>query len=111
MTPRLPAYLEVGAMIRLAETQGGNGMVLSKGERDAGTILLVTMRRGRDAELFERMPQLDGTRSFTRTKAQEEDKPFEFSEYLERRRNQDPDIWIVEIDVDDPEAFRAELPG
>ena len=97
-------------MIRLAETLGGSGMVLSKGERDAGTILLVTMRRGQDAELFERMPQLDGTRSFTSTKAQEADKPFEFSEYLERRRNQDPDIWIVEIDVDDPEAFRAELP-
>ena len=111
MTARLPAHLEVSAMIRLAETQGGSGMVLSKGERDAGTILLVTMRRGQDAELFERMPQLDGTRSFTRTKVQEADKPFEFSEYLERRRNQDPDIWIVEIDVDDPDAFRAELPA
>ena len=111
MTARLPAHLEVSAMIRLAETQGGSGMVLSKGERDAGTILLVTMRRGQDAELFERMPQLDGTRSFTLTKAQEADKPFDFSEYLERRRNQDPDIWIVEIDVDDPDAFRAELPA
>ena len=97
-------------MIRLAETQGGSGMVLAKGERDAGTILLVTVSRGRDAELFERMPQLDGTRSFSRTKTQEEDRPYEFSEYLERRRRQDPDIWIVEIDIEDPEAFRAELP-
>lgn len=111
MTPRLPAHLEVGAMLRLAETQGGSGMVLSKGQRDAGTILLVTMRRGKDAELFERMPQLDGSRTFVSTKVQDEEKPFEFSEYLDRRAKQDPDSWIVEIDVDDPEAFRAELPA
>ena len=111
MTPRLPAHLEVGAMLRLAETQGGSGMVLSRGERDAGTILLVTQRRGREAELFERMPGLDGSRAFTRTKAQDEENPLEFSEYLDRRRRQDPDIWVVEIDVDDPVAFREQLPG
>lgn len=111
MTTRLPAHLEVGAMLRLAETQGGSGMVLSKGERDAGTILLVTQRRGREAELFERMPGLDGSRVFTRTKVQDEENPLEFSEYLDRRRRQDPDIWVVEIDVDDPAVFREQLPG
>ena len=111
MTPRLPTHLEVGAMLRLAETLGGSGMVLSKGERDAGTILLVTMRRGKDAELFERMPQLDGSRAFVSTKVQDQDNPLEFSEYLDRRARQDPDIWVVEIDIDDPESFRVELPG
>lgn len=110
MTPRLPAHLEVGALLRLAETQGGSGMVLAKGERDAGTVLLVAMRRGRDSELFERMPGLDGSRSYVRTKVQDEDNPLEFSEYLERRRKQDPDIWIIEIDIDDPEGFRGHLP-
>lgn len=111
MTSRLPAHLEVGAMVRLAQALGGSGMVLAKGERDAGTILLVTMTRGSGAELFERMPQLDGSRAFTRTRAQDADEPLEFSEYLEKRRKQDPDIWIVEIDVDDPEGFRAQLPA
>ncbi|WP_298470790.1 DUF1491 family protein [uncultured Erythrobacter sp.] len=110
MTTRLPAHLEVGALIRLAETQGGSGMVLAKGERDAGTILLVTMCRGQNAELFERMPQLDGSRSFMRAKAQDPEKPFEFSEYLDRRSSQDPDTWILEVDVDDVERFVAELP-
>lgn len=98
-------------MLRLAETLGGSGMVLSKGERDAGTILLVTMRRGKDAELFERMPQLNGSRAFVSTKLQDEENPLEFSDYLERRAKQDPDIWIVEIDVDDPVVYRKSLPG
>ncbi len=85
-------------------------MILAKGERDAGTILLVTMRRGQDATLFERMPQLDGTRSFVCTKEQDSEKPQEFSEYLDRRHAQDPDTWILEVDIDDVERFVADLP-
>lgn len=111
MTARLPTHLEVGALLRLAEVHGGSGMVLAKGERDAGTILLVTQRRGRGAELYERMPGLDGSREFTRTKVQDEENPLEFSDYLERRKRQDSDIWIVEIDVDDPDEFRKQFPN
>ncbi|MEL6528418.1 MAG: DUF1491 family protein [Pseudomonadota bacterium] len=110
MAARLPAHLEVGALIRLAESQGGNGMVLAKGERDAGTILLVIMCRGENAELFERMPQLDGSRCFVRARIQDPEKPYEFSEYLVRRHRQDPDIWILEVDIDAKERFIADLP-
>ena len=85
-------------------------MVLAKGERDAGSILIVTMFRGENAQLFERMPQLDGTRSFVATKSQDPENPMEFSEYLTRRSRQDPDIWILEVDVDNPERFIALLP-
>lgn len=110
MSERLPAHLEIASLIRLAESHGGMATVLSKGERDAGTILIVTMFRGDNAQLFERMPQLDGTRPFIATKSQDTEKPYEFSEYLERRRTQDPDIWILEVDVDDAERFIALMP-
>lgn len=110
MSARLPAHLEVGAIRRLAETQGGQAMVLAKGERDAGTILIVTMFRGCNAELYERMPQLDGTRSFVRAKQQDTEKPMEFQEYLDRRKSQDPDIWLLEVDIEDAERFIAQLP-
>jgi len=86
-------------------------MVLSKGEKDAGTLLLVTMYRGQDARLFERMPQRDGTRRFVSTKIQDPEKPYEFSEYLDRRAKQDPDVWILEIDIDDSERFIDLLPN
>lgn len=110
MAARLRAHLEVGAFIRLAESEGGSAMVLAKGEADAGTILLVTISRGENAQLYERMPQLDGSRPFVATKAQDPEKPCEFSEYLDRRRRQDPDIWIVEVDIDDPARFIDNLP-
>ena len=86
-------------------------MVLAKGEPDAGTILIVTLCRGENARLYERMPQLDGTRSFVQSKIQNIENPTEFSEYLERRRIQDPDIWIIEVDIDEAERFIARMPN
>ena len=107
---RLPAHLEIASLIRLAESNGGMATVLHKGERDAGTILLVTMYRGGNARLFERMPQLDGTRQFVVTRDQDPENPYEFSAYLTRRSQQDPDIWVLDVDIADPERFIALLP-
>lgn len=110
MSERLPAHLEIASLIRLVESHGGFATVLAKGERDAGTILVVAAERGGNARLLERMPQLDGSRKFTRTREQDPEKPQEFNDYLERRKRQDPDIWIVEADIDEVERFVAMLP-
>lgn len=109
MTGRLPAHIEASAILRLAEAEGGFATVLAKGERDAGTILLVTLCHGRGAVLHERMPQLDGTRKFLAAKRENPENPQEFSEYLERRRRQDSDMWLIEVDIADPERFVARL--
>ncbi len=37
------------------------------------------------------------------------DKQQEFSEYLARRRGQDQDMWLIEVDIADPERFVAGL--
>jgi hypothetical protein len=106
---RLPAHLEVAAILRLAETLGGFGTVLSRGERDAGTILLVTLCRGKDAVLYERMPNLDGSRHFVATKREDTEIASEFSDYLARRQRQDQDMWVIEVDIADPERFVAQI--
>ncbi|GAM04582.1 DUF1491 family protein [Novosphingobium sp. MBES04] len=105
MDARLPAHMEVSALIRRIESEGGFGMVLSKGERDAGTLMVVLVERGRDSRAYERMPQLDGTRKWTLSREQDPEKPWEFSEFLERRGKQDPDLWIVELDIADGVRF------
>ena len=107
MDDRLPAHLEVAGLLRAVEAQGGFATVIEKGERDAGTILILTMERGRNTMLWERMPQLDGTRTYQVTRTQDPENPHDFSEYLARRKRQDSDIWIVELDVPDPERFVA----
>jgi hypothetical protein len=102
---RLPAHVEVGGLIRAVQAAGGFGMVIAKGERDAGTLLVICCENGTNARLFERMPQLDGTRKWTLTKSQNAENPHEFTEYCDRRKRQDPDTWIVELDIANGERF------
>ena len=106
---RLPAHIVISGFIISAEAVGGSGMVISKGERDAGTIMIVIVRRGENATLYERMPQLDGVRRFVMTKQQTPENYIEFNEYLLRRGNQDPDGWILELDVPDPDKFVKDI--
>ncbi len=107
MNDRLPAHLEVNGLIRAVQAAGGFATVLAKGEPDAGTILIVAIENGRNARLYERMPRLNGTREFSLTRTQETENAREFNDYLTKRRQQDRDIWIVELDIADAERFVA----
>ncbi|WP_435419115.1 DUF1491 family protein [Parerythrobacter aurantius] len=107
---RLPAHLEVSAILRLAETHDGFATVLAKGERDAGTIALVTIKNGADAQFYERLPQAEGGRSWVPGRSQDNENPVEFSDYVSRRARQDSDLWIVEVDIADPARFIELLP-
>jgi len=108
MDARLPAHIEVSGLIRAVQGAGGFAMVVSKGERDAGVILILTQERDKNARLWERMPQLDGTRAFECTREEDPENKQEFSEYLTRRTTQDPDTWLVELEVANAERF---VPG
>lgn len=108
MSARLPTHLEVSGIIRAVQAAGGFAMVLAKGERDAGTVALVTIGHAEPDALYERMPQLDGTRIFVRTKTQDPENQHDFSEYLRRRADQDRDLWLLELDIADGERFIAE---
>ena len=95
MTARIPAHLEVSALIRAVQAQGGFAAVLAKGERDAGTILILTIEKGGNGHLYERMPQLDGSRRFECTKVQDTEKPYELDEYLARLNAKLPDTMVT----------------
>ena len=105
MAPRLPAHVEVSGLIRAVEAAGGFATVVAKGERDAGTLLVICCEKGGLATAFERMPQPDGTRAWTASRTQDPENSKEFWDYCDRRKNQDDDLWIVELDVPDGERF------
>ena len=110
-TVRLPAHLEVAGLIRRVAAEGGFATVLAKGEREAGTILLVLRDSRTNPRLFERMPHLDGTRPWTLNRVQDTDNKQDFEDYLARRRSQDRDVWIVELDSPNPERFIGDSPS
>ena len=105
MDDRIPAHLEISGLIRAVDAAGGFATILATGERDAGTILVVCCENGTHYRTYERMPQLDGSRKWALTRSQDPENPLEFSEYLDRRKQQDDDLWIVELDIADAERF------
>lgn len=106
---RLPAHLEVAGLLKLVQALGGFGMVLQKGERDAGTLVILTTKGGKNTRLWERMPQMDGSRTFVCTREQDEENAQEFYDYVARRQRQDSDCWFIELDG--PEVERLIDPG
>ncbi|MCA1749828.1 MAG: DUF1491 family protein [Parasphingopyxis sp.] len=99
MTPRLTAKLLVSAIRKKAEAEGGHAMVLSKGDAMSGSVLLAIVGEGRTRQLLERSLGLDDIYRWTEAGPEPGSDEPEFSDYLARRRNFDPDIWVVELDL------------
>ena len=107
MSDRIPAHLEVSGLIRSVQAEGGFATVVAKGERDAGTLLVICCENGTNARLYERMPSLDGGREWVLAKSQDTEDQQEFAAYCTKRSQQDPDTWIVELDIANAERFFA----
>ena len=107
--PRLSAEMQVQSLLRKVNQEGGFGVVLKKGDRISGSILIQCVEKGENTRLLERMPSLDNAPSWQQIWPQGTDKKQELPEYLERRYRFDPDIWLIELDIPDAERLIADL--
>lgn len=107
---RLPARLEIAGLIRLAQNGGGFAAVLKSGDDQAGSIILLLTENGANPRVYERMPQLDGSRTWHCSMGQTTDNAGKISEYLDRRGQQDADLWVIELDIANGERLIG-LPG
>jgi len=108
MSARLSSDMLVGALIRQVEAAGGHAMVLAKGDKGAGAILVACAERGLVHALLERVPAIDGGHEMVRCGPADAGDSSAVSDYLLRRRKSDPDLWVVELDVAQAERFAAE---
>jgi hypothetical protein len=109
VTPRLTSRIQVSALIRRVEGQGGHGMVLARGDGDSGTILLLMTERGVPYAVLERALTEAGDYAWRRAGPQNMDGYQEVNPYIERRRASDGDLWVIELDVAGVERFTAEM--
>lgn len=105
MDGRLPTHVEVNGLIRAVQGAGGFATVIAKGERDAGTMLIICCENDTKVRLYERMPHLDGTQKWIMTRSQDPENPSDFSQYWQLRKQQDSDLWVLELDVANAERF------
>ena len=96
---RLPTHLEANALIRLTQAEGGFATVIRRGDREAGTLLVLLCENGANARAYERMPQANGARVWRLISSVTPENKQELSEYLTRRAAQDGDLWIIELDI------------
>ena len=109
MTARLAAGVEAKALMRRITSQGGFATILAKGDEERGSILLVIAEKGRHFSCLERQLQLDGSYHWARTGPASESEMAEISQFLEKKRRSDPDLWQIELDIADGERFVAEM--
>ena len=101
---RLAAGIEASAFLRQASIDGGFGTILHKGDAERGTLLLSIMERGAPYCVLTR--QLDAHGHYQWVRSPQGDSTL--TEWLDRRRRNDPDEWQIELDVPSAERFIAE---
>jgi hypothetical protein len=106
MTARLTSAVLASAMIRHVNAAGGMATIVKKGEPDVGSILLICMHKGVVQSVRERVLGMDGGYSWAAVGPAE---AAAIDPYLARRRERDPDLWLIELDIAEAERFAAEM--
>lgn len=107
MSDRLPTAILVGALLRRVNDAGGIAAVLAKGDAQAGAVLVVTAKKGREFRALEVGIGPDGRRALIAAGPEQDDAAL-ITDYWQRRRQRDPDLWVIELDIPDAERFAAE---
>lgn len=109
MNERLPAALEATALMRQAESAGGFATLLRRGDPDRGSLLVVVSSRGRHLSCLERSLNPAGTYGWQRVGPDDSESSGVLTTFLERRARFDADLWLIELDIAEPERFIAEM--
>ena len=105
---RLPAHLEASSLLRRAEVEGGFGMVIARGDPDRGALILLVAQRGAHFACLERGMGANGAYAWQTTGPAAGESDNIVRDWSQKRRSNDPDLWLIELDVALPERFIAE---
>lgn len=98
MIPRLKAAVWVTAQIRICNSRSIPVYVIHRGDSDAGMVLIKLVRDIGRAVVLSPLRQMDESLAWLRTTGPEPVAEADADAYIERQRNVDPDIWVVEIE-------------
>jgi len=102
---RLTARVAVNALVRRANALGDFATVARKGDENAGQIVLLARRRDGRVQVFTRAMRADGAYAWTIAIEGDKEELDKINEYLGRQSRYDPDLWVVELDTDNPERL------
>jgi len=98
--PRVKAGLWVSIALRLGDRDGRPGMVLRKGDPDAGGVLVAL--RGREGMcVLSQMRAADGSAAWMRATGAGPVDQETVDAYVARQVKFDPDLWVLEFEAPD----------
>jgi len=106
---RLPSHLLIAALIRSVQDRGGFAMMLHKGDADAGSILIQTAEKGVFTGLYERVANGRGGYALEAAATSHWGDSAALAQYLEKRIRNDPDLWLIELDIPNSQRLIAEI--
>ena len=98
MEARLKSGIWVQALIRRCDIAAIGVAVTSRGDPDAGAILIKLYDREAGASVLAQTRRADGTLGWMRATGPDPVAESEADTYIDRQRNRDPDLWVVEVD-------------
>lgn len=107
MTARLAASVVATGLLRQAESEGGFGMVLQRGDAVSGAILVILLEKGGNPSVLERLIGSSGDYAWSESGPNDGANEQDRQKFLEKRRRIDPDLWILELDIPSRERFAA----
>ena len=98
---RIPTHLRVGAGLRRCFAEGIPAVVVHRGERMGGTVMLKLFDPGVGCRLMAQTRDLDGRLGwYPAHKAETVTEP-EADTLVEKAIRRDPDLWVIEIQTRD----------
>ena len=94
--------------MRRVEAEGGFATILQKGDPDRGTLTLILSKRGEFWGILERELGPNFNYRWAVRKSGEGLGSADLQDLVARRERFDPDSWLIELDIAEPEQFIAE---
>jgi len=105
MTPDLKAKIWIPALLRRAETSGAFACIVRKGDPDGGAALVKVRTPDGQAMLYRPVRNMDGARVWW-PKGPHPEGVIDL--YMNQRLDDDPDLWIIEIEDREGRHFLTE---
>jgi hypothetical protein len=108
LADRLPAHVEAAALVRQAESEGGFGAIVKRGDPDRGALVILVAHRGNHRACLERTLGPTGNYGWQTVGPPAGAEPSALADWSQKRVRFDEDLWLIELDVPHPERFIAE---
>jgi hypothetical protein len=98
--PRIKAAIWISAALRRGDLEGKPGLIIRRGDADAGGVLVVLHGRNGDV-ILNQFRDMNGELAWMRGTGPQPVNDTVADAYVRKQVSYDPDIWVIEFEAAD----------